>query len=336
MPAELGASLTDGRLGGVILFRRNLPDQAACLGITEAICRLSPPDYPAFVGIDEEGGRVTRLPPSLPRLPPARMLGDLGDPAQVFRVAEALGRLLRALGINVDFAPVLDVDTNPENPIIGDRAFGRDAEMVARLGVALADGLGRGGVLGCGKHFPGHGDTSLDSHLDLPEIRHDEERLGRVELLPFRAAIRAGIPCLMSAHVVYSALDPGVPATLSERIAERLLRDELGFSGVLFSDALEMRALADRLPIEQSAVRAVRAGCDALLICRSAELVARARAALAAECQKSPAFAERCAVAVTRSLAARRRCPPRPAERAEVDRQAEGLAAVLLELGLSK
>jgi beta-N-acetylhexosaminidase len=335
LPAELETWLTSGGLGGVILFRRNLPDQDACLRITEAVCRLAPPDYPPFVGIDEEGGRVTRLPPPLPRLPPARVLGGMHDPpAGVRRVGEALGQLLRALGINLDFAPVLDVDTNPKNPVIGDRAFGRDPEVVAHCGVAFSDGLALADVLSCGKHFPGHGDTSLDSHLALPEVRHDQARLRQVELGPFRAAIEAQIPCLMSAHVVYSALDPGVPATLSERIGRGLLRDELGFSGVLFSDDLEMRALSDRMPIEESAIRAVRAGCDALLICHTAELVARARAALAAECRRSPTFTERCVVAVTRSLRARRRCPSRPAGHAQVDDRAQSLAALLGELGL--
>jgi beta-N-acetylhexosaminidase len=331
--AELAESLRQRRLGGLILFRRNLPDPDACIRITRAVSEVAPPEYPPFVGIDEEGGRVSRLPPPLPRLPAARRLGATGDAGCVRRLGEALGRLLGALGVNLDFAPVLDVDTNPINPVIGDRAFGREASEVARLGIAFSEGLGAAGVLSCGKHFPGHGDTLLDSHLDLPEVRHDERRLREVEIAPFQAAVRGGMPCLMSAHVVYSALDPGVPATLSERIGRGILREELGFSGVLFSDDLEMRALSDRLPIEESAVRAVRAGCDALLVCHSADLQRRARAALAAECRRSPEFNELCVAAVTRSLAARRGCPPQPAPRVEVDDRARDLVRLLEELG---
>ena len=241
-----------------------------------------------------------------------RALGKIGDVELVRRAGFLLGRQLAPLGFNLDFAPVLDVDSNPKNPIIGDRAFSDEPDAVARFGRAFAGGLGKAQVLACGKHFPGHGDTDKDSHLDLPVIRHDKERLDAVELPPFRAASHAGIPTLMSAHIVLSEIDPGVPATLSHRVCTTLLRGELGFRGVLFSDDLEMRALSDNYEIAESAVGAIAAGCDALLICRDFELQEAALDALVRRAEADSSFKSRCTEALGRNLAARRAKPPRP------------------------
>src|SRR5439155_8944763 len=187
------------------------------------------------------------------------------------RTAEAVGRAigdeLRALGVDIDFAPVLDVHTNPANPVIGERAFGRDAATVARRALAFARGLDAAGVLACGKHFPGHGDTDTDSHLELPRIDHDWDRLEKVELLPFRRAAAAGLPIIMTAHVVFAALDAQRPATLSEQVITGLLRGKLGYRGVIVSDDLDMRAIAGHMGADHAAVAAVRAGCDVLLLC---------------------------------------------------------------------
>ncbi|MBK7582794.1 MAG: beta-N-acetylhexosaminidase [Myxococcales bacterium] len=313
LPGEMRDVLSAGRRGGVIVFKRNLPSLEAAHALNLEVIQATPAALPPFISVDQEGGRVGRLPAPFLKLPPMRALGTLADAELVRRIGVMLGQELSALGYNLDFAPVLDVDSNPANPIIGDRAFSSDPTQVSRLAGALAAGLESAGVMACGKHFPGHGDTLLDSHLALPFVDHSEARLRELELPPFGALARLGIASFMSAHVVYPALDPAQPATLSERIATRMLRSELGFAGVLFSDDLEMKALADRMPVEESAVRAIRAGCDALLICSDFALQERAHAALTAEAERSPEFRERCEQAVGRCLSARRRFPPRPA-----------------------
>lgn len=305
-------ALREGRRGGAILFKRNVPDVDATVHVCEALRAAAPGELPPFIGIDQEGGRVTRLPAPFLALPPMRVLGEIGDLGLVRRAARAVAAELAAVGINLDFAPVLDVDSNPENPIIGDRAFGSDPRAVMRGAVAFLQGLQEKNVLACGKHFPGHGDTSVDSHLDLPVVTHGRARLEQIELPPFRAASGAGIATMMTAHLVCEALDAGVPATLSRAICASLLRAEIGFEGVLFSDDLEMAAIAARYPIEESAVEAVWAGCDALLICRNEDLQDRAHEALVLRAERDRRFRERCAEAVGRGLRVRRLAPPRP------------------------
>ena len=309
------AALGAGERGGAILFRRNLADLAQSLELTRAIAAASPADLPPFVGVDQEGGRVVRLRPPVLALPPARVFGRVDRPDLTRRAGRVLGLELAALGFNLNFAPVLDVDSNPDNPIIGDRSYGDEPERVVRHALAFAEGLDAAGIIACGKHYPGHGDTALDSHLALPVVGHDRERLERIELAPFLAAARAGLASLMTAHVLYPALDQ-VPATFSHRIASDLLRQELGFGGVLFSDDLEMGAVAGGgaargYAIEEAAVEAVAAGCDALLICRHEALQARAHAALVRRAELDGAFRARCEQAAGRGLLARSRLPPR-------------------------
>jgi len=260
---------------GVILFGRNVEEAEQVAGLVAELKRAA--GRPLLVSIDQEGGRVARLraPHGFTELPPMRALGDAGDPALARQVGALLGRELRAVGIDQDYAPVVDVDTNPLNPVIGDRSLSRDPEVVARLGAALADGLQSVGVAACAKHFPGHGDTSQDSHRDLPRLPHPLERLDRVELLPFRALARAGVAAVMTAHVVFEAIDPVRPATLSPA-ALRILRDRVGFDGCCISDDLEMRAVADHFPLEEAVPAALAAGVDALLVCHDASVQDRA------------------------------------------------------------
>lgn len=312
LPARFTAALREGRRGGAILFRRNLPEVGAAALLCDAIRLAAGPDLPPFIGVDQEGGRVTRLPSPFLTLPPMRALASLSDLDLTRRAARAVAVELAAIGFNLNFAPVLDVDSNPENPVIGDRAFGSDARAVMRHGVAFLQGLQEAGVLACGKHFPGHGDTSLDSHFDLPVIPHDRARLDAVELPPFRAASGAGIASMMTAHVVCEKLDAGVPATLSRAICASLLRSEIGFDGVLFSDDLEMGAIKARYPIEDAAVEAVWAGCDALLVCKDEDAQDRAHEALVRKAESDPRFRDRCVEAATRGLKIRRLAPPRP------------------------
>ena len=280
-PGELVECVREGRVGGVVLFRRNVESPEQVRALIAALRRAAPAEAPLLVAIDQEGGRVQRLREPWTEWPPMRRVAAHGEPAKTAAVAAALARELRELGIGLDFAPVVDVDTNPANPVIGDRAFAAAPEEVARHAAAFVAALQAGGVAACAKHFPGHGDTAQDSHHELPRLDHDLERLRRVELPPFRAAIRAGVASVMTAHVLLPCLDADRPATLSPA-ALRLLRQELGYDGVVFSDDLEMRAVADRFPIGERVLGALQAGVDALLVCSDVALWREALAVLEA------------------------------------------------------
>ena len=310
LPRSYARALAERRRGGVIFFKPNVDGGPAVVASLAREVHAAAPETP-FVGIDQEGGRVARLRAPLLEVPPMRTVASWGDVTFAERIARGVGTELAALGITIDFAPVLDVNTCPENPVIGDRAFGTDAATCAEFGVAWIRGLQSAGVLACGKHFPGHGDTSKDSHVDLPVVDQPRDRLERVELVPFRAAAAAGVATLMTAHVVYPALDPGRPATLSRAVCTDL-RNAIGFRGLLVSDDLEMSAIAARMEIEDAAVQAVAAGCDALLVCWSDEKQERAVEALVKEAEASPAFRQRCEEACARGLEARRRSTARP------------------------
>ena len=256
------------QLGGVTLFKRNIeaPEQVAELG--HDLQSLSS-GLPLWVAVDQEGGRVARLRSPFTEWPPMATLGRSGDEKLAKRFAEALAAELRAVGVTLDYAPVLDIHTNPSNPIIGDRALGENAEDVAKLGAAIVRGLQENGVAACGKHFPGHGDTSVDSHLALPLVEHPPDRIRRVECVPFREAIRNDVAFIMTAHILVPSLDEQRPATLSPAIVRGMLREELGFEGVILSDDLEMKAIADTYTVPDAAVQAIAAGCDGVLVCRA-------------------------------------------------------------------
>jgi beta-N-acetylhexosaminidase len=315
LPASYANALHRGERGGAVLFKRNLTDDLGTVLRLNAGLRDAGGELPPLVAIDQEGGRVARLGAPVLALPPMRALGRAGNVDLVRRAARALGSQLAALGFTMDFAPVLDVNTRPDNPIIGDRAFGSDPRVVMRCGVAFARGLQDGGVLACGKHFPGHGDTSQDSHLELPVVLHGRTRLEQVELPPFRAAVGAGIAALMTAHVVYESLEKGVAATMSRAVCASLLRAEIGFEGVLVSDDLEMKAVSTRYSIEEAAVESVWAGCDALLVCSDEALQGRAHEALVKQAETEPRFRARCEQAAERSLRIRRLVRPSPLPR---------------------
>ncbi|MCM2332513.1 MAG: beta-N-acetylhexosaminidase [Anaeromyxobacteraceae bacterium] len=267
-PSPEVLELIDRGVGGVILFARNVEDAAQVAGLVAALKRAA--GRPLLVSIDQEGGRVARLraPQGFTELPPMRALGRADDEALAFDVGLLLGRELRAVGIDQDYAPVVDVDTNPLNPVIGDRALSRDPAAVGLLGAAIARGLQQAGVAACAKHFPGHGDTSQDSHVDLPRLPHALPRLLEVELAPFAALARAGVAAVMTAHVVFEALDAARPATLSPPVLA-LLRERCGFTGCCVSDDLEMKAIAAHVPLEVAAPGAVAAGVDQLLVCHT-------------------------------------------------------------------
>ncbi|MBW2278935.1 MAG: glycoside hydrolase family 3 protein [Deltaproteobacteria bacterium] len=249
--------------------------------------------------------------------PPMLSFDRLDDePAEA--MAESVGRAmaveLAALGFDIDFAPVLDTHTNPDNPIIGNRAFATTPERVARRALAFASGLERGGLVPCGKHFPGHGDTTVDSHLELPRLEHDLDRLRAVELMPFERASAARLPLLMTAHVVFPAIEEGVPATLSRRVLTDLLRGELGYRGLVVSDDLDMKAVSRHFDVGEAAVAAVEAGCDALLLCRDTDAQRAAYESLVREAEARSTLRARVAAAAAsiRSLKRAHWREPRP------------------------
>jgi beta-N-acetylhexosaminidase len=267
-PESLLAFAARHGLGGVILFARNCPDAVAVAAATAALRRglaEADPGSPALVLVDQEGGRVERLRDGVPRLAPARAFGD--DPEGPLRLAEAVeaqARALAGLGVTVNLAPVCDVAQEGESGAIGDRSFGGDPERAARLAAAHVRACLAGGVLPCAKHFPGHGAARADSHRELPRVERTLPDLEALDLVPFRAAIAAGVPLVMAGHLLFPAISAS-PASLCRSWLQGVLRERMGFEGAVVSDDMEMGALAGLGSPEEVAVRAVRAGCDLLI-----------------------------------------------------------------------
>ena len=261
-------------VGGVIFFARNVGSAAEVLELTRAIKNAA--DRPVLLSVDQEGGQVARLREGFTDLPSMRAVGATGSAALARDLGRLLGRELRAVGFDLNFAPVLDIDTNPDNPVIAARSFGRTPWLVAELGVALAAGMQEVGVAACGKHFPGHGDTSQDSHRELPALPHALERLERVELAPFAAAAKAGIASFMTAHVVFQAVDSRYPATMSWAVLTGILRQKLGYDGMVVTDDIEMKAIADNYGVEEAVLLGLNAGVDHFLCCHTSALAHRA------------------------------------------------------------
>ena len=272
--------LLEVRPGGIILFKRNTGGGPAQVSRLVADCQdlaRSELDRPLLVAIDQEGGPVRRLEPPFSVLPSQREMAEGLSPAEVLELARTSGRELASAGINFNLAPVLDLCTEPEAGYMAERSFGPDPETAASLGRAVIDGHAEHGVLTCAKHFPGIGDTRLDPHEDLPTVLHPAARLRGVEILPFVRAIEHGLPAIMTSHVVFPGLDPDGPATFSKKIVTELLRNELGFDGLILTDDLEMGAVVKHYRVGPAAVRAVLAGADLVLICRRADLIMSAR-----------------------------------------------------------
>ena len=250
--------------GGFILFSRNCRD----LSQIRTLCRsLSTMANLPFIAIDEEGGEVHRLPPPFTHFPAAAVIGRTGNPDLAERIGRATAAELALLGINLDFAPILDVASNPKNRVIGNRSFGSTPDQVIKIALAWSEGLRSGGIIPCGKHFPGHGSTDEDSHLALPVLAKSLTELRETDLKPFRHACRSRIEALMTAHVSFPALDERLPATLSSHIVSGLLREQLGYEGVVFSDDMEMKAMTANFDLEEAALLSIRAEVDVLLYC---------------------------------------------------------------------
>ena len=270
IPSDLRVLAREFDLGGIILFARNVVEPEQVAEIARDAQTLAQ-ELPLWVSVDQEGGRVARLKAPFTVWPPMMTLGRSGDEALAGRFAHALASELKAVGINLDYTPVLDILTNPKNPAIGDRALAGRAEDVARLGRRIITTLQDAGIAACGKHFPGHGDTTTDSHHELPLIEHPPDRLDAIELVPFRAAIEANVASIMTAHILIPAYDEERPATLSPAIVDGLLKKRLGYQGLVLSDDLEMKAISARYGVPEATVAAIGAGCDAVLMCGTSQ-----------------------------------------------------------------
>jgi len=279
MDDTIASFLDEMQPGGVALFSRNVADPETTMRLIRAVRTHDPRTsssslsstngaLPMFVAVDQEGGSVVRLKTDAVILPSAMALGATDDPVLARRVGQALGRDLLAWGFNMNLAPVLDVSSNPKNPVIGVRSFGGDPVRVGEVGVGYITGLTDVGVVAVAKHFPGHGDTDTDSHYALPVLMHDRARLDAVELRPFARAFGAGLPAIMTAHIALPKIAEGddVPATVSGKVITGVLRDELGYDGLVITDGLEMQGIIDRFGAGEAAVRAVVAGADMVMV----------------------------------------------------------------------
>lgn len=271
----VGTTLTDENraliqglhLGGVTLFARNVDDGTQVAKLDRDLQAIADP-VPLFISADQEGGLVVRVTDGATIFPGNMAVGATGDPFLARRVAEASASELLAMGINMSLAPVVDVNTNPLNPVIGVRSFGSDVDLVSRFGTETINGLQSSGVSAVAKHFPGHGDTSVDSHRDLPVVPHPLERLEALEFRPFQAAMQSGVDGIMTAHLYLPAIEPqpDLPATLSSTVLTGLLRERLGYQGLILTDALDMEAIKKGRPAAEAAIQAFEAGADMLLI----------------------------------------------------------------------
>ena len=281
--------LQDYQVGGLILFGRNIESAEQLTALTNGLKALNGDQIPLLIGVDQEGGLVDRMPPEVHRTPGAYAVGSTSDWDQGRALGAALAAECAGFGFHLDFAPVLDVWSNPDNTVIGKRAFGSDWKVVSGFGAAVSNALQAAGVIPVVKHFPGHGDTVVDSHMGLPVVDKSLEDLSLQELPPFRDLISGGetpsgraeaVPAVMVAHILMTQLDPDRPASLSPAVVTDLLRGELGFGGVVFTDDLTMGAITQNYGLGEAAVLAVEAGCDMLLVCHGRDSVDAARSAL--------------------------------------------------------
>lgn len=267
LDAKAQAMIAGDKVGGIILYGPNISDLPGLVTLVNSLKQTNAGNpAPLFISVDQEGGKVSRLPKEFAALPPNGTVGLKKEPKLAGEMGKLLARELRAAGFNMNFAPVLDVNSNPANPVIGERSFGSSPGLVSKLGLAEMQGLRSEGVIPVVKHFPGHGDTSVDSHLDLPVVRKTADQLRKTELPPFEAAVKEQAEAVMVAHILFPELDPDMPASLSEIAVGGLLRQQLGFQGVVITDDLGMGAVAKRFDLGEAAIRAVRAGCDILLV----------------------------------------------------------------------
>lgn len=259
-------------VGGFILYKKNIENVEQLVNLINSLKAVnSGNEIPLFISVDEEGGQITRLPGEIKKLPASGKLGEIGDEKLSFEIGRLLGYELNAFGFNMNFAPVLDINSNPQNPVIGERAFGSDEEVVSRLGIQTMKGIQSEGVISVVKHFPGHGDTSVDSHVGLPRVDHGLDRLKEFELIPFAHAIENGADAVMVAHILFPQIDSDNPATLSKTIITDILKKDMGFEGVVVTDDMTMGAIVENYAIGEAVVKSILAGSDIVLVCHGYE-----------------------------------------------------------------
>ncbi len=257
------------KIGNIILFKENLRDEAQikklCAEIKAFITSVT--GYPPFIMIDQEGGMVARLPENMGNIPGAMAITATDDPHNAYVAGYYTGLQLKELGINFNLAPVMDINSNPSNPIIGCRSYGEAPEQVVEYAIQMAKGLDDAGVLSCAKHFPGHGDVSTDSHVTLPCVNKTLDELEKVELIPFMSAVENHVPAIMSAHILFPEIEKEkIPATMSRKILTELLREKMGFEGLILTDCLEMQAIKKFYGVKEGALAAVKAGADIIMV----------------------------------------------------------------------
>lgn len=302
--AEADALIRDLKVGGIILYKNNIGSPQNTVSLINSLKEANSGNpVPLFMSVDEEGGRVSRLPDAFGTIPSARDVGKTDDSGLALEMGGLLASRLAAAGFNMDFAPVLDVDSNPANPVIGPRSFGSDASTVSVMGAAVMNGLRQEGVIPVVKHFPGHGDTSVDSHLELPVVDKTADELAELELIPFKAAVSDQAEAVMVAHILLPEIDPDKPASLSPAVIDGMLREELGYDGVVITDDMTMGAIANHHKLGEAAVESVLAGSDIVLVAHGYDNARTVRAALEEAVDNGSLGEERLRQSVYRILA---------------------------------
>ncbi|EQB87726.1 beta-N-acetylhexosaminidase [Clostridium punense] len=253
-------------VGGIIFYKNNFENPTQTVELVNQIKAENSSNIPLFLGVDQEGGRVTRLPGAITNFPPNKQIGEVNNSEFSYKIGRLLGFELKEFGLNLDFAPVLDINSNPNNPVIGDRSFGNNLEIVSKLGIETMKGIQSQNVIPTIKHFPGHGDTSVDSHLELPIVNKTLKELMKLELIPFKRAIDQGADVVMIAHMLIPELDKNNPASMSKMVITDVLRRQLSFTGVIITDDMTMGAIVEHFDIGKAAVESVKAGSDIILV----------------------------------------------------------------------
>ena len=268
LDANMTNLIKDQKVGGVILFGNNVKDSNQLVELTNSLKSMNSQNkIPLFISVDEEGGRVSRMPSEIKKLPSNQVIGSKNDGDLSYNIGKIIGEELKLFGFNMDFAPVLDTNSNPNNSVIGDRSFGNKLSIVTKLGIKTMEGMASSNIIPVVKHFPGHGDTSVDSHIGLPVVNKDLESLSNFELVPFKEAIKKNVDTVMVSHIVLNKIDATYPASMSKTVITDILRTSLNFSGVVITDDMTMGAIIKNYDIGDAAVKSINAGSDIVLVC---------------------------------------------------------------------
>lgn len=270
---ELRELIEKYHIGGVILFSSNIRNSNQLVELTNSIKDINGINrsVPIFIALDQEGGRVSRLPKEIEKFPSADNIGELDDEQYSYKVGNTVGKVVKTFGFNLDFAPVLDIASNQENKVIGDRAFGDNPDIVCRMGLQFMRGLKDSNVISVVKHFPGHGDTKADSHYELPYLNHDRKRLDNIEFVPFKQAVEHEVDGIMVSHIVLKNIDDKNPATMSKTVVTDILRKEFSYNGVIFTDDINMGAIAKNYLLRDAVIKSINAGIDIIVSSKGCE-----------------------------------------------------------------